>query len=115
MSWNVLGQGFGSVFRAGYTPYEPGGSLEPPIAEGVLFRRQLLAPLSQGPPHPFQSGVCFFGEDPFERFQVGLAQGVNGRAIEFGPVEAIRADLSRGQPLFHGVDEAVIEAGTPLL
>src|SRR5215210_4419315 len=27
---------------------------------------RLLVPLSQGPQHPFQSGVCFFREDPFE-------------------------------------------------
>lgn len=40
-----------------------------------------------------------------------LAQGVNGRAIEFGHVKAISEDLGLGQHLFHGVDEAVIEIG----
>ncbi len=99
----------GQFFAQGIRLAQHGGSLEQPVQERVLFGRQVLAPLSQGPQHTFQSGVLFFGEDPFERFQLGLAQCVNGRTIEFGDVEAIRDDLSLGQHLFHGVDEAVIE------
>jgi hypothetical protein len=83
------GQFFAQVIRL----TQQGGSREQPLEERVLFGRQVRAPLSQGPQHAFQSSVCFFREDPFERFQLDLAQLVNGRAIEFGNVEAIRDDL----------------------
>jgi hypothetical protein len=95
-----------SVFRARIRLAQQGGSLKQPIEEGLLFRLQVLAPLSQGPQRTFQSGVFCFREDPFERFQLGLAQLVNGRAIEFGHMEAIRDDRGLGQYLFRGVDEA---------
>src|ERR687896_1788784 len=57
-----------SFSRRVYALRSKGGSLKQPIEEGVLFRRQVLAPLSQGPQHPFQSGVFFFREGPLSAF-----------------------------------------------
>src|SRR2546421_10144349 len=49
-------------FAQGIRLAQQGGSLKQPIEEGLLFGLEVLAPLSQGPQHPFQSGVLFFRE-----------------------------------------------------
>jgi hypothetical protein len=70
-----------------------GDASKQPIEEGLLFRFQVLVPLSQGQ-HAFQLGVFFFREDCFELLHLDLAQCVNGRAIEFGKCGSARGSTS---------------------